>query len=124
MFESFWTYMTHQGILQQSLCVDTPSQNGMAERKNGHLLETIHILLSQTKVLKQLSVDAISITYCMPSMVINDDIPYNVLFPNKPLFPLDLWVFSSTCYVHDAQSHIIKLDPKTLKYAFLGYSRL
>ncbi|XP_057990555.1 uncharacterized protein LOC131172940 [Hevea brasiliensis] len=31
--------MTQNGILHQSSCVDTPSQNGVAKRKNRHLLE-------------------------------------------------------------------------------------
>ncbi|XP_034690522.1 ATP synthase subunit beta, chloroplastic-like [Vitis riparia] len=31
--------MSHNGILHQTSCVDTPSQNGVAERKNRHLFE-------------------------------------------------------------------------------------
>ena len=33
-------YFQSQGILHDSLCVNTPQQNGVAERKNGHLLNT------------------------------------------------------------------------------------
>lgn len=60
----------------------------------------------------------------MPSTVLNGDIPYGVLFPNKPLFSLEPKVFGSTCYVRDARLHVTKLDPKGLKCIFLGYSRL
>ncbi|KAK3022770.1 hypothetical protein RJ639_046733 [Escallonia herrerae] len=34
-------YKNQHGILHQSSCADTPAQNGVAERKNRHLLETI-----------------------------------------------------------------------------------
>ncbi|KAJ9556963.1 hypothetical protein OSB04_011577 [Centaurea solstitialis] len=33
-------YLSEQGIVHQSSCVDTPQQNGVAKRKNRHLLET------------------------------------------------------------------------------------
>lgn len=32
-------YLTSQGIIYKSSCVDTPQQNGLAERKNCHLLD-------------------------------------------------------------------------------------
>ena len=51
--EQFQTYMTQNGILHQTSCVDTPSQNGVAERKNRHLLETARALLYQMRVPKQ-----------------------------------------------------------------------
>ncbi|KAL6313697.1 hypothetical protein AAG906_010115 [Vitis piasezkii] len=108
--------MTQHGILHQSSCVDTPSQNGVAERKNRHLLETARALLFQMKVPKQFWADAIS-TACflinrMPSTVLNDQIPYSILFPKN------------TCYVRDVRPSVTKLDPKALKCVFLGYSRL
>jgi len=39
MSDSFQKYMTQHGILRQFSCVDTPFNNGVAERKNRHLLE-------------------------------------------------------------------------------------
>ena len=38
--EQFQSFMLHNDILHQISCVDTPSQNRVAERKNRHLLET------------------------------------------------------------------------------------
>ncbi|EOY04903.1 Cysteine-rich RLK (RECEPTOR-like protein kinase) 8 [Theobroma cacao] len=88
------SYMIQNGILHQSSCIDTPSQNGVAERKNGHFLEVTRAFLFQMKVPKQFWADAVS-TACflinrMPSCVL----------------------------------HVTKLDPKSLKCVFLGYSRL
>ena len=51
--EPFNSYMSQNGILHQSSCVDTPPQNGVAERKNRHLLEVARALLFQMNVPKQ-----------------------------------------------------------------------
>ena len=51
MSETFQNYMIKYGILHQTSCVDTP-QNGIAERKNRHLLETARVLLFQMQVSK------------------------------------------------------------------------
>ena len=42
---SFQKYMSHNGIFHQTSCVDTSSQNGVAERKNRHLLKTARALM-------------------------------------------------------------------------------
>ena len=67
--------MLQNDILHQTSCVDTPAHNGVAERKNRHLLETVRALLFQMHVPKHLWVDAVS-TACflinrMPSLVLN-----------------------------------------------------
>ncbi|XP_031285404.1 uncharacterized protein LOC116144087 [Pistacia vera] len=104
---SFQSYMSQHGILHQSSCVDTPSQNGVAERKNRHLLETARALLFQMQVSKQFLADVVS-TACflingMPSSILNGFTPYSVLFPSKPLFLIALKIFDNTCFVHDVQ---------------------
>ena len=90
--EPFQSFMLQHGILHQTSCVDTPSQNGVAERKNRHLLETARALLFQMHVLKHFWVDVVS-TACflinrMSSLVLNWATPYHYLFPNDPLFPI------------------------------------
>ena len=50
--EQFQSFMLQNGIFHQISCVDTPSQNGVAERKNRHILETARALLFQMKVPK------------------------------------------------------------------------
>nr|CAD1837516.1 unnamed protein product [Ananas comosus var. bracteatus] len=60
----------------------------------------------------------------MPSSVLDGDILYTVLFPSKSLFPIEPHLFGSTCFVRDVRPQVTKLDPKSLKCIFLGYSRL
>ncbi|KAJ9544458.1 hypothetical protein OSB04_024165 [Centaurea solstitialis] len=126
--QTFQSYMLQNGILHESSCVDTPAQNGVAERKNRHLLEVARALLFHMTVRKPFWADAVA-TACflinrMPSVVLDGQSPFSVLFPTKPLFPIDPKIFGSTCFVRDTRPHITKLDPKSLKCVFLGYSRL
>ena len=50
--------------------------------------------------------------------------PNHQLFPNKPLFPIDPKVFGCTCFVLDVRPQVSKLDLKSLKCIFVGYSRV
>ena len=42
---AFQEFLRSQGIVHQRTCVNTPAQNGVAERKNRHLLEVACSLL-------------------------------------------------------------------------------
>ncbi|KAI5312061.1 hypothetical protein L3X38_041234 [Prunus dulcis] len=41
----FQTYFQQHGIIHETTCPQTPQQNGVAERKNRHLLETVRALV-------------------------------------------------------------------------------
>ena len=73
--ELFQSFMLQHEILHQTSYVNTFSQNGIAERKNRHLLETARALLFQTHVLKHFWADAVSTTCFlinrMPSLFLN-----------------------------------------------------
>ena len=58
----------------------------------------------------------------MSFSVLNGEIPYRVLFPTKNLFPIAPKIFGCVCFVRDVCPHHTKLDPKSLKCIFLGYS--
>ena len=60
----------------------------------------------------------------MPLLVLNWVTPYHQLFPNNSLFPIDPKVFGCTCFVRDVHPQVSKLDPKSLKCIFVGYSRV
>ena len=96
--------------------------NGVAERKNKHLHDTTRALLFQMKVPKQFWADVVS-TACflinrMSSTVLDGNVLYSVLFPNKSLFLVEPKVFGNTCYVWDVRPSVTKLDPKALKCIF------
>ena len=46
------SYFQKEGIIHESSCVDSPQQNGVAKRKNGHLLNVTRALLFPKNVPK------------------------------------------------------------------------
>ena len=124
--EEFQSFMLWNVILHQTSCVDTSSENGVVERKNRNLLETARALLYQMHVPKNYWANAISTTCFlinkMPSYVLNWVTSFQTLFPHKSLFPIEPQIFGCTCFVRDVHLHVSKLNPKSLKCIFLGYS--
>jgi hypothetical protein len=123
---SFDSYLSDKGIIHQTLCAHTPQQNGVAERKNRHLLDAAHCLLSHMHVPKQFWTDAI-LTACylvnrMPSSVLEGTSPHSLLYPSSSPFSLPLKVFGCVCHVHNLGPGFDKLDPHATKCVFLGYS--
>jgi len=103
------SYLQKNGIIHQSSCVDTPQQNGVAERKNRHLLEVTRLLMLATNVPKQIWGEAVlSTTYLInriPSSVLNFNTPHTVLqttYPtSKILTSIPLKVFGCLAFVHN-----------------------
>ena len=60
----------------------------------------------------------------MPSSVLDWVTPFQTLFPHKSLFLIAPRVFRCTCFVRGVRPHVSKLEPKSLKCIFLGYSRV
>ncbi|KAK2452382.1 putative mitochondrial protein [Trifolium repens] len=120
-------YLDSHGIIHQSSCVNTPQQNGVAERKNRHILEVARSLMFTTHVPKFLWGEAVSTaTYLinrMPSRVLKFQTPFQVIsncFPQtRVLSTLPIKVFGCSVFVHHQAS---KLDPRALKCIFVGYS--
>ncbi|RVW19881.1 Retrovirus-related Pol polyprotein from transposon RE1 [Vitis vinifera] len=88
------------GFFISFFCAHTPQQNGVAERKNRHLVETARTIL------------------------LHSNIPHFLLFPDQPLYFLPPRVFGCTCFVHILTPGQDKLSAKAMKCLFLGYSRL
>lgn len=95
----FNSFMHSKGIVHQSSLPHTPQQNGVAERKHRHIVDTVHTLLLNVNVhLKFLGDVVLTAGYLinqMPSSVLNDQVPCPSA-PYKSLvccFPLYLWMY-------------------------------
>jgi hypothetical protein len=117
---------TH-GIIHQTACVTTPQQNGVAERKNGPVLGVARALMLHMNVPKLFwGYAVLTANYLInrtPSRVLNGKIPYQVMFPAKDLYSLPLKLFGCVSFVHNLSPGRDKLDPRSYKCIFLGYSR-
>jgi len=51
--KEFQGFLSREGILHQTSCPDTPPQNGVAERKNRHLLEIRGEVISLSITLRE-----------------------------------------------------------------------
>lgn len=95
-----------------------------------HLLNVARALLHHHHVPKNFQGEAIlTTTYVInkvPSKVLNNQSPFYFLssfFPDLSLHtPLPLQVFGCVFFVHIPKIHRDKLDPRTLRCVFLGYS--
>ena len=122
------TYFSEKGIVQQSSCTNSPQQNGVAERKNRHLLEVTRALMFSMNVPKYLWGDPLlHATYLinrMPSKILNFKTPINMLhqlYPQSRLFhSLPLYIFGCTVFIRNPDKHASKLDPKGTRCVFLG----
>ena len=59
----------------------------------------------------------------MSSSVLHNKIPYSILYPDIDLFPSLPKISGSLCFVHSHSPHKTKLDFKSFRGIFLGYSR-
>jgi hypothetical protein len=121
----FMSYISDQGMIHQTTCPGTPPQNGVAERKNIHLLEVAKSLMLQMNVHKYLWSEAVlTATYlinCMPSRILGMKSPTELLLGQRE-FKLPPRVFGCVCFVRDNQPSVGKLDPQIVKCIFFGYS--
>ncbi|RVW89009.1 Retrovirus-related Pol polyprotein from transposon TNT 1-94 [Vitis vinifera] len=123
-------FLAQEGIVHLSSCVDTPQQNGIAERKNKHLLEVARSLMFSMNVPKlfwgQAVLTAAYLINRMPSRVLKFQTPCQTLLKSFPTTRLISTVppkiFGCSVFVHINQQHRSKLDPRSLKCIFLGYS--
>jgi transposase InsO family protein len=123
--KEFSAFLSRNGILHQTTCPDTPPQNGVAERKNRHILEVARSLMFTMNVPKFLSTEAVLTAIYLinrtPSKILAMKTPCEILLgENKFVVPPK--VFGCTCFVRDHRPMVGKLDPRAVKCIFVGYS--
>ncbi|XP_068475998.1 myosin-15-like isoform X2 [Phaseolus vulgaris] len=123
-------FLEENGVVHELTCVDTPQQNGVAERKNRHLLEVTRALLFQTSVPRSYWGEAVlTATYLinrLPSRVLEGVTPIQVMttfYPSIPMLnSLQNRVFGCPAFVHVHSPYRGKLDPRAIKCVFIGYA--
>ncbi|RDX82107.1 hypothetical protein CR513_37145, partial [Mucuna pruriens] len=113
----FSKFLKDNGVVYELTCVNTPQQNGVAERKNHHLLEVTRALLFQMFVPNVYSGEAVlTVTYLinrLSTRVLNSISPIKHILPSR--------VFGCVAFVHSYNPYHGKLDPKAIKCVFIGY---
>ncbi|KAG7559395.1 Zinc finger CCHC-type [Arabidopsis thaliana x Arabidopsis arenosa] len=121
----FKEHLAKHGIIHQTSCPYTPQQNGVAERKNRHLMEVARSMMFHTSVPRRYWGDAV-MTACYlinrtPTKVLKDLSPFEVLNNTRPSID-HLRVFGCVCFVLVPGEQRNKLDAKSTRCMFLGYS--
>jgi histone deacetylase 1/2 len=122
-----YKFFSDIGISHRVSCPHTHQQNGTAERKHRHIVETGLTLLSHASVPYRFWSDAFS-TACflinrLPSRVISMQTPLERLLGEIPDYTF-LKVFGCACWPHLRPYNKRKLEFRSKKYVFLGYSSL
>ena len=121
------SYMENQGIIHESSCVNIPQQNGLAERKIGHIMASARSLLFQGNCPKsywgEVVATAVHLINSMPSRTLSLQSPIDLLSSSYPHLSLRTnlvaKVFGCIAYIHS--HHAGKLDPRAVKCIFVGY---
>ncbi|WZZ60344.1 hypothetical protein YC2023_060451 [Brassica napus] len=122
---AFKSHLAKHGIVHQTSCPYTPQQNGVAERKNRHLMEVARSMMFHANVPKRFWSDGVQ-TACylinrVPTKILKNLSPFEVLNKSKPVID-HLRVFGCVCYVMVPGEQRNKLEAKSTKAMFIGYS--
>jgi len=121
----FSEYLKEHEIQRKYSCSYSPQQNGVAERKNRHIVEIARAMLNEKNLPNYFWAEAvITIVYIMnqtPTATIHG-MTLEDKFTCKKLDVSHLKVFGCIACVHVPDEKRSKLDPKVDKCIFIGYS--
>ena len=124
-YQKLGRYFQRTGISHRVSCPHTSQQNGVAERKHRHLVETGLALLAHSSLPLHYWDEAF-LTACylinrMPTPVINKETPLYRLLHVQPNYSF-LRIFGCTCWPSLRKYNSHKLDFRSKACVFLGYS--
>ncbi|KAJ9560393.1 hypothetical protein OSB04_005553 [Centaurea solstitialis] len=121
---SLLAFLRSQGTISQYSCPGTSPQNGRAERKHRHILDTVRTLLVSAKCPARFWGEAaFTAVYTInrhPSPILHNKSPYEVLHGVLPAYDL-LKVWGCACFVQLQPHEHNKLEPRARLCLFLGY---
>ncbi|PKU86178.1 Retrovirus-related Pol polyprotein from transposon TNT 1-94 [Dendrobium catenatum] len=122
--KQFQSLLATSGIVHQLTCPYTPEQNGLAERKHRHIIETTRALLFHSNIPQKFWIHAVQtvvhLINRLPSLSNKLSSPYQMLF-NKPPDYNSFRIFGCLCYPFLPQAALSKFHPKSIPCVFVGY---
>ena len=122
-------YLEGRGIIHQTTCSNTPQQNGVAERKNRHLLKVVRASFIAAKLLIFYWGETITSVVYLINRVPSSSIDFKthlqalinvVVAPTVPNLPP--CVFGCVAFVHLHKHQHTKLTFHALQCVFVGYA--
>ena len=124
--DEFKEYLKLKGICHELTVPYSPQQNGVAERMNRTLMESARSMMSHAKLPDKYWAEAIA-----TAAYVKNRTPTNAMKQDKT--PFERWygkkqnvsnfkVFGCIAYAHFSDSQSQKLDKKSEKLRFVGYS--
>ena len=121
----FDKFCEDEGIERQLTVAYTPQQNGVSERKNRTVMEMARSMLKEKGMPNTFWAEAVyTAVYILnrcPTKAVKDKTPIEAWSGRKPSAK-HLRVFGSICYIHVPDQRRHKLEDKTIRGIFLGYS--
>jgi transposase InsO family protein len=122
--KQFRDYLLSEGIRHELTIPKTPEQNGVAERMNRTLVETVRSMLFDARLPKRFWAECLSTAVYLrnrsPSKAVVGMTPFEAWNGIKPDVS-HLRVFGSVAYAHIEKDERSKLDGKARKCILLGY---
>ena len=121
---NFVKYCAEKGISHEFTSPYCPEQNGVAERLNRTIMESVRSMIYHAGLPLDFWAEACSTAVYIhnrsPTTALKDKTPYECLFGRKPDIS-NLRVFGCKCYVHVPDCRRQKLDRKSYEAIFVGY---
>jgi transposase InsO family protein len=121
---TFLTTLKQNGTLPHHSCPNTSQQNGHAERKHRHILDTIRALLLSASIPEhfwgEAALTAIYTINRVPSPTTLNRSPYELLYGSPPDYQ-SLRIFGCACFVLLPPHERTKLEPRSRLCCFLRY---
>lgn len=112
------------GIVHETSCADTPQKNGRVERRHRNLLEMARAIRFQSGLPAQYwgecIMTVVHITNLLPTPVLNNVTPYEVLHSTKPKYS-NLKAFGCLVIARNPSRNHDKFHPRGVPCAFIGY---